>query len=84
MSKLVKIDVSTLISTDFYIDVPDDATDLEILELAKKEIVALPHDYPKYIDNFLKQRGINVIGIDSMLRSWIADELKYLIDGKTI
>lgn len=81
MSKMVRIDVSTLISTDFYIEVPEEATNPEIIELAKKEIT-LPIHYPHYIDNFLKQRGIIVSGIDSMLKSWIADELKYLIDGE--
>lgn len=81
MSKYVHIDVSTLVSTDFYIEVPDNATNPEIIELAKKEIT-LPIHYPHYIDDFLRKRGIIVQGIDSMLKSWISDELKYLIDGE--
>ena len=81
MSKYVKIDVSTIVSTDFYIEVPDEASNSEIIELAKKEIT-LPIHYPHYIDNFLQQRGIIVQGIDSMLKSWIAEELKFLIDGE--
>lgn len=82
MSKYVKIDVSTILSTDFYIEVPDEATDEEIIVLANKEIT-LPHQYPSYLDNFLKTRfNIKVQGIDSMLRSWISDKLKFLIDGR--
>lgn len=80
MSKYVKIDVSTKVSTEFYIEVADETTDDQIIELAKKEIT-LPIYYPHYIDNFLQQRGIIVQGIDSMLKSWIAEELKFLIDG---
>lgn len=82
MSKYVKIDVSTSLSTDFYIEVPDEATDEEIIVLAKKEIT-LPHQYPDYLNNFLKKHfNINVQGIDNMLKSWISDELKFLIDGR--
>ena len=60
MSKYINITVSTSLSTDFYIEVPDDATEEQIKELAKKEII-LPHTYPEVIDNFLRARmGIQV------------------------
>lgn len=81
MSKYVNITVSANLSTDFIIEVPDDADKVKIEELAQKEVI-LPHNYPTVLDHFLKTRmGIQVKGIDSMLRSWIVNELKYIIDG---
>lgn len=81
MSKFVNVTVSTSLSTDFYLEVPDDATEEQIQELAEKEIV-LPHTYPRYIDAILKLKfGIKVPGIDSMLKDWNIDELTYIIDG---
>ena len=81
MSKLVNIKVSASISTDFYLEVEDNATEDQIKELAKKEVI-LPHTYPTFIDNILKTRlGINVGGLDSMLKDWNVDETEYLIDG---
>lgn len=82
MSKYVHIDVSTLVSTDFYIEVDDNATNEEIIAMANKE-VTLPHLYPHYIDGYLQSTlNLKVHGIDSMLKSWISDKLNYLIDGE--
>ena len=79
MSKLVNIVVSASISTDFYLEVEDNATEDQIKELAKKEII-LPHTYPQYIDNFLKTKlGIRVGNLDTMLKSWNIDETEYII-----
>ena len=79
MSKLVNITVSASISTDFYLEVEDNATEDQIKELAKKEII-LPHTYPQYIDNFLKTKlGIRVGNLDTMLKSWNIDETEYII-----
>ena len=39
MSKFVNVTVSTSLSTDFYLEVPDDATEEQIKELAKKEVL---------------------------------------------
>ena len=79
MSKLVNIVVSASISTDFYLEVADNATEDQIKELAKKEII-LPHTYPQYIDNFLKTKlGIRVGNLDTMLKSWNIDETEYII-----
>lgn len=81
MSKYINITVSTSLSTDFFIEVPDDATEESIKELAKKEVI-LPHKYPEVLDNFLKSRmGIQIGGLDSMLKSWNIDEIEYIIDG---
>ena len=80
MSKYVNITVSTSLSTDFVIEVPDSADESKIRELAEKEVI-LPHTYPDYLNKFLRTRmGINVQGIDSMLKSWNVDELEYIID----
>ena len=79
MSKLVNITVSASISTDFYLEVEDNATEDQIKELAKKEII-LPHTYPQYIDNFLKTTlGIRVGNLDTLLKSWNIDETEYII-----
>ena len=79
MSKLVNIVVSASISTDFYLEVEDNATEDQIKELAHKEVI-LPHTYPEYIDNFLKTKlGIKVGNLDTMLKSWNIDETEYII-----
>ena len=79
MSKFVHIDVSASISTDFELEVPDNADEAKIRELAEKEVI-LPHNYPQYLyENILSRMGIRIH--DSMLKSWILDELNYLIDG---
>lgn len=81
MSKYVNVTVSASLSTDFFIEVPDDATEEQVRELAEKEVI-LPHTYPSYIDDYLKTHlGILVGGIDSMLRSWDIDEVEYIIDA---
>ena len=83
MSKFVNITVSTSLSTDFIIEVPDNADESKIRELAEKEVV-LPHNYPSVIDNFLKTRmGIQVQGIDSMLKAWDIDEVEYIINDNS-
>lgn len=81
MSKYVNVTVSTSLSTDFFIEVPDDASEEKIKELAEKEVL-LPHKYPEYIYNFLQTRfNIRIGGLDSMLKSWNIDELTYIVDG---
>lgn len=85
MSKFVNVTVSISLSTDFYLEVPDNATEAQIRELAEKQVI-LPHTYPTVLDNFLKTRmGIKVQGLDSMLKSWNIDEVEYIIDeGSTL
>jgi len=81
MSKFVNITVSTSLSTDFYLEVPDNISEKEIKELAEKEVI-LPNEYPKFVDRFLRDKlGINVNGIDSMLKAWNIDELEFIVDG---
>lgn len=81
MSKFVNIKVTANVTTQFYLEVSDNISDKEIKELAEKEVI-LPSDYPIYIDNILKTRmGININGIDSMLKNWKTDKIEYIIDG---
>jgi hypothetical protein len=81
MSKFINIEVSAKISTDFILEVDDEATDEEIQELAKKEIT-IPTDYPSYINKFLTERlGINVSGIDGLLKDWNTNELNIKYDN---
>jgi hypothetical protein len=80
MSKFVNIEVSTTLSTDFFIEVSDEASEEEIKELAKKEVV-LPNLYPEVINKILKERmGININGIDTLLKSWNNTEINYKIN----
>jgi hypothetical protein len=61
------------------LEVDDEATDEEIQELAKKE-VTIPTEYPSYINKLLINKlGINIEGIDSLLKDWNTDEIKYKI-----
>lgn len=81
MSKFINVTVSTSLSTDFYLEVPDNASEEEIRELAKKEVI-LPHTYPDVLDMYLRTRmGIEVRGIDSLLRAWNVDEVEYIIEN---
>lgn len=79
MSKWVNITVSTSLSTDFYIEVPDNATEEQIKKQAEKEVI-LPHTYPNVIDDAIKRMGIQVRGLDSMLKAWNVDEVEYIVD----
>lgn len=79
MCKYVNVIVSTSLSTDFFIEVPDDATEEQIQELAKNEVI-LPHTYPNVIDKAIKRMGIQVKGLDSMLKDWNVDEINYIIN----
>lgn len=80
MSRYVNIIASTHLSTDFYLEVPENASEEEIRQLAEKEVI-LPHNYHKVVDQMLRRMGIVVKGIDSMLRAWELDNLEYIIDG---
>lgn len=81
MSKFINVTVSTSLSTDFYLEVPDNVSEEEIRELAKKEVI-LPHTYPDVLDMYLRTRmGIEVRGIDSLLRDWNVDEVEYIIEN---
>lgn len=81
MSKYVNVTVCTSLSADFILEVPDEADEAQIKSMAEKEVI-LPHTYPNVLDSYLKTRfGIEIRGIDSMLRDWNIDELEYIIDG---
>lgn len=80
MSNYINVKVSACISTDFIIEVPDTTPEEKYQELAEKE-VKLPHQYPSILNEFLKTRmGIHVNGLDSMLKAWDLDDIKYIID----
>ena len=77
MSKYVNITVSTSLSTDFILEVPDDATKEEIKALAEKEVM-LPIEYPKLVDSYILSRyNIKVQGINAP-RTWNVDELEII------
>jgi hypothetical protein len=79
MSKFVNITVSTNLSTDFYIEVPDNASNDDIKKLAEKEII-FPNKYPEFIDKMLKDKcGININIKDSLLKNWNIINTEYII-----
>lgn len=79
MNKLVKVAVSASLSTDFYIEVPEEASKDEIKEVASKEII-IPTDYPKYLNSFLKQHFNIDVPLDSLVSSWILDEFEIIVE----
>ena len=79
MNKLVKVAVSASLSTDFYIEVPEEATKDEIKEVASKEII-IPTDYPKYLHSFLEQHFNINVPLDSLVNSWILDEFEIIVE----
>ena len=79
MSKYVNITVSTSLSTDFILEVPDDASEEEIKKLASKEVI-LPTEYTKLVDSYILSRyNIKVQGINAP-RTWNVDEVEYIIE----
>lgn len=80
MSKYVNIIARTHLSTDFYLEVPEEASEEEIGQLVRQQIV-MPHTYHRIVDRMLQKMGISVKGLDSMLRAWELDKLEYSIDG---
>lgn len=77
-TKLVNIKVSTVIDTDFFIEVPEGDSNDKIIKRAKQE-VKLPTEYPFILNKYLRSKGINIMGLDSMLKSWNNGEIKYEI-----
>ena len=79
MSKFVNVTVSTSLSTDFYLEVPDNATKEQIKALAEKEVM-LPTEYPKLVDSYILSRyNIKVQGINAP-RTWNVDELEIIVE----
>ena len=79
MSKFVNVTVSTSLSTDFYLEVPDDASEEEIKKLASKEVI-LPTEYTKLVDSYILSRyNIKVQGINAP-RTWNVDELEIIVE----
>lgn len=79
MSKFVNVTVSTSLSTDFILEVPDDATKEEIKALAEKEVM-LPTEYTKLVDSYILSRyNIKVQGINAP-RTWNVDELEIIVE----
>lgn len=79
MSKNVNVKITTTLSTDFYIEVPEDLSEEDIKKSAAEQAV-FPHNFPQYIINLLKNRmGLNISGIDTMFNAWELDDVQYMI-----
>lgn len=78
--KMINITINANLTTDFYIEVPDDFSDEEIKKLAAEQTV-FPHNFPNYLTNLLRSKmGVNINGIDSMFNSWNLDKVEYIIN----
>ena len=78
MSKFVNITVSASLSTDFYIEVSEDADEVAIREAAAKEVI-IPTDYPKFVTNLLKTNFNINVPLDSIAASWNLDEFEIIV-----
>ena len=78
MHKFVKVTVSASLSTDFYIEVSEDADEVAIREAAAKEVI-IPTDYPKFVTNLLKTNFNINVPLDSIAASWNLDEFEIIV-----
>lgn len=74
-TKYVNILARTHISTEFYLEVPKNASEDEIKEKAHKELV-FPHDYPRVVDELLHRAGIKIGWVDSLMKGWDVDGIE--------
>lgn len=79
-TKFVNVTVSTTLSKSIYIEIPENATEEEIRELAEKEVFT-PQKVLERIAGILRQFNISLTGLQ--LEDWIVDDLEYIIDGRT-
>ena len=77
MSKLVGIKAVVTMSRTLYIEVPEEATEEEILKKAGEEIIP-PHNALHMADNTLRRMNVKIDKLD--LKDW--EVIKY--DVKTI
>lgn len=82
-SKYIKVKVSATISTDFYLEVQEDTSKDDIIELAKKEVTIIPSKYPEYVNSILAKAGINLGNQDGMIKDWSTDNIEYTIPDET-
>lgn len=75
MPKTVGIKANITMSRTLYIEVPDEATDEEIQDKAKKEII-LPHNALYMADEALKRVGVKVNNLD--LKDWEVNEYEFV------
>ena len=71
MTKLVGIKATVTMSRTLYIEVPEEATEEEILKKANEEII-LPHNAMYMACNALKRTGIRINKLD--LKDWEVTE----------
>ena len=67
MTKLVEIKATITMSRTLYIEVPDNATEDEILKKANEEIIS-PYNALRIADNALRRMNIKIDKLD--LKDW--------------
>lgn len=71
------VTVSITLSKNLCIEVPENATDEQIQELAKQEIMT-PDKIMKVSEQLFKQFGVGIQGID--FKGWVVDELEFITE----
>lgn len=71
------VTVSITLSKSLCIEVPENATDEQVQELAKQEIMT-PDKIMKISEQLFKQMKIGVQGVD--FKGWVVDELEFITE----
>lgn len=71
------VTVSITLSKSLCIEVPENATDEQVQELAKQEIMT-PDKIMKISEQLFKQMKIGVQGVD--FKGWFVDELEFITE----
>lgn len=71
------VTVSITLSKSLCIEVPENATDEQVQELAKQEIMT-PDKIMKISEQLFRQMKIGVQGVD--FKGWVVDELEFITE----
>lgn len=77
-NKLIGITASVLMERTLYIEVPEESTEDQIIEIARKEIL-LPHNALYSANNALRSVGLKLHGLD--LDDWEVKDSEYHINA---
>ena len=70
-----EVTVSVSMSKSFMVEIPEDASDEELLDKAKREVM-LPSAVMDACRNVFRQLGVKVNGID--FNDWCTDEVEFI------
>lgn len=72
-----EVTVSVSMSKSIMVEIPEDASDEELLDKAKREVM-LPSAVMEACRNVFKQLGIKVNGID--FKDWYTDDVEFIAE----